>query len=234
MSINESVSINNQMSIYVPRVDSYVTENDVKFYFENWEIGKVSHVDFVQRLDQEYKQMYVHFSNWFTTLKNQKLQQELNKDNNSVKIKYISLSDEFEEDECNNEEYDFSWYLLKNKSKKSERKVVIDLEDIYQDISSLSSEDSNDDDDDNDANKPLNISFEYVSNDYFIALSNLNCSLKKELYLLYWGNYDPYCLYMPPFLVYDDRNPNDLVNINHVTFLENENMSMQLFIRHFK
>jgi hypothetical protein len=225
------------MSIYVPRVESYVTENDVKFYFENWEIGKVSHVDFVQRLDQEYKQMYVHFSNWFNTPKTQNLQRELNMDNNSVKFKYVSFSDEFEEDDCTNEEYDFSWYFLKNKSKKSEKKVI-DLEDIYDTKESISSisvssnDTTNDETNNTTTETSLDISFDYVSNDYYIALTKLNSELKKKMYLLYWGNYDPYCLYMDPsYLVQYNLLSNELITTDFVTNLENENMSMQLFFR---
>lgn len=222
-----SEPINHKMSLYVPRVDTYVTENDVKFYFENWQIGKVSHVDFVQKLDQEYKQMYVHFSYWFNIHKNRQLQEELNKENNSVKINYVSFSDEFEEDECTNEEYDFSWFLLKNKTKKfSERKIVIDLEDIYQ-----SSSDTDTTASDNDCPE---ISYDYVSNDYFMLLAKKNDEMKKELYLLWWGMYDPHCLYMAPsfwYQIINFFNPDDLIDSNYIALLENENMSMHYMIR---
>jgi len=167
------------MSIYVPRVDLETTEKDVKYYFENWQLGLVSNVDFVQKMGQEYYQLYIHFENWFDTEKTREIQKKLNEKNQSVKMYYRVRG----RGKGENSEYPFSWFLLKNTTKKylpNERKTVIDLGDLIPEVSKPET-------------KTITPTTALVSSDYLLSLKIANICMQQEITKLeqYWMMFVP-------------------------------------------
>ena len=55
-------------SVYIPRVFNNITAERITQVFQNLELGRVHHVDFVPRLgDNQAKMAFVHFEYWNTT-----------------------------------------------------------------------------------------------------------------------------------------------------------------------
>lgn len=54
-------------SLYIPVISNNTSEEYVKTMFAKHNIGKVSHVDFVQNLVKNRREAFVHFDEWFTT-----------------------------------------------------------------------------------------------------------------------------------------------------------------------
>lgn len=103
------------MSIYIPKVFANTQEEDFKFIFEVWNIGKVKYVDLVKTANGS-SQAYVHLDYWYDTLANTELQKKLNSEI-PVKKYYIipkpleeilqEKAEKEEEEEANaDEEYD--------------------------------------------------------------------------------------------------------------------------------
>lgn len=81
--------MNQNMSIYIPKVFANTKEEDFKFMFEVWSIGKVNHVDIiVDSTGNSNNQAYVHLDYWYDTIANQELQKRLNNEE-SVRKYYI-------------------------------------------------------------------------------------------------------------------------------------------------
>ena len=65
------------MSIYIPHVFTNITKEFIMKTFENWQIGKVHHVDFTDKIDKKgkmYYSAYVHFDSWFDNIVSQNFQ----------------------------------------------------------------------------------------------------------------------------------------------------------------
>lgn len=219
-------TIDNEMSIYIPRVDLETNEEDVKFYFENWLIGKVSNVDFVQKPDQDYYHLYVHFDYWFDLEKNMILQNKLNEKNKSVKISFTTQLD--------NDDEDFSWFLLKNNTKKNipnERKPIIDLGDLYPVKKSLFKTDA------------IAITTSIINIDYIYLLVQMNKHLKNEFnrlrqYIEYNSRQFQYEIEKKDISLYITEEFDYIIPLNYMNisdklssdtyalFLENENKEL--------
>jgi hypothetical protein len=62
-----SLQINQSVSLYIPRVSSEITKEQVAYVFESNLFGKVSRVDFVSKTDyydDYYNAVYIHFKEW--------------------------------------------------------------------------------------------------------------------------------------------------------------------------
>jgi hypothetical protein len=58
------------LSLYIPRIFKNYTKEDIAVVFEKLLLGKVSHVDFVEKLGKGeiYNAAYVHFEYWYDTV----------------------------------------------------------------------------------------------------------------------------------------------------------------------
>jgi hypothetical protein len=75
-------------SLYIPIIPSSTSEDYVKVMFANHNIGKVSHVDFVQNLVKGRREAFVHFEEWFTTPEATKLHDDIVNPNVKAQFKY--------------------------------------------------------------------------------------------------------------------------------------------------
>lgn len=64
-------------SLYIPLISYNTSEEYVKTMFAKHNIGKVSHVDFVQNLVKNRMEAFVHFEEWFTTPEATRLKEEI-------------------------------------------------------------------------------------------------------------------------------------------------------------
>lgn len=128
--------INNDLSLYIPRVHKNVTRTCIQETFRGLGIGEINRVDFVDYaretplVNQIYRQAFIYFAYWNKTPITENLQQQiLNKDINA-KIVY-------------NEPY--YWYILPNKTPISLRKrveldqtgLILELKDRIEHLESL-------------------------------------------------------------------------------------------------
>lgn len=93
------------MSLYIPRVFANIMDKDIRKVFEINYIGKIHHIDFVDKMGKDHKvyhSAYVHFEYWYDTIHVRNIQHKLNQGKN-VRIMY-----------------DGPWYWLiyKNQTKK--------------------------------------------------------------------------------------------------------------------
>lgn len=93
------------MSLYIPRVFANIMDKDIREVFERNYIGKIHHIDFVDKMGKDHKvyhSAYVHFEYWYDTIRARNIQHKLNQGEN-VRIMY-----------------DGPWYWLiyKNQTKK--------------------------------------------------------------------------------------------------------------------
>lgn len=91
------------MSIYIPKVFSNTKEEDFKYLFEVWGIGKVRHVDIIKSSNGS-SQAYVHFEYWYNTLANEELQKSLN--NETPVKKYYTIPKSLKKEETSTKEFD--------------------------------------------------------------------------------------------------------------------------------
>lgn len=244
------MSIQN-MSIFIPKVFSSTTEDDIKLMFGVWEIGNVSHVDFIEDSPDNYR-AYVHFTQWYNNPENVKLQIKMEK-GEPVKKYYFSkttemshchnsvYSDEPETDEeltVDNNEYGddvssvigtqtFYWILLKNKTKKynsGERKQTIDITGI------LPVNETKD--------ETVKISTSFVHKDYYEQLKKYNIELQNQKNQLFNMSL---CY---PLHYFDDEKEeegnvkygnqtDDLLNENRIIEIERENAELVKYISQF-
>ena len=65
--MSASLQINQTMSLYIPRVSSEITKEQVAYVFESNFFGQVSRVDFISKTDycdSYYNAVYIHFKEW--------------------------------------------------------------------------------------------------------------------------------------------------------------------------
>jgi len=116
------------MSIYIPHVFTNITKEFIMKTFENWQIGKVHHVDFTDKIDKKgkmYYSAYVHFDSWFDNVVSQNFQDRVKNPEKEAKLVYSDP---------------WFWVCLENTSshivKKvngsgGERKIKINLDDLF-------------------------------------------------------------------------------------------------------
>lgn len=116
------------MSIYIPHVFTNITKEFIMKTFENWQIGKVDHVDFTDKIDKKgkmYYSAYVHFDSWFDNIVSQNFQDRVKNPEKEAKLVYSDP---------------WFWVCLENTSshivKKvngsgGERKIKINLDDLF-------------------------------------------------------------------------------------------------------
>lgn len=101
-------------SLYLPRVFTNISKEEIMQVIESHDLGKVSHIDFIQKEDGQgrmYHTAYVHFEYWSNSTNAIHLQARLEA-GERVKIVYSAP---------------YFWYALKNHSKKKERQAVIEV-----------------------------------------------------------------------------------------------------------
>ena len=75
-----SLQINQTMSLYIPRVSSEVTKEQVAYVFESNMFGQVSRVDFISKTDYSdsyYNAVYIHFKEWENSIMVHNFQEKL-------------------------------------------------------------------------------------------------------------------------------------------------------------
>jgi len=93
--------IDQTLSIYIPRINQYITEQYIKDVFSDLNIGVVSRVDVVDIPNKAQNSAYVHFSEWNNTDVVSMLQCKIKNPNQQAKIVYNSP---------------WFWFLLPNTS----------------------------------------------------------------------------------------------------------------------
>jgi hypothetical protein len=69
------------MSLYIPRVFANIMDKDIREVFERNYIGKIHHIDFVDKMGKDHKvyhSAYVHFEYWYDTIRARNIQHKLN------------------------------------------------------------------------------------------------------------------------------------------------------------
>lgn len=150
------------ISLFIPRVFANITEQRIVKVFDDNSIGKVSRVDFVSKLDTEYKpyhSVYIHFETWYSNQTALNFYNRVVDPNIQARIVY------------NDPWY---WIVLKNNGKKNElvgkRAVCLDTG-----SSSISSSVANYDLDKADGKLDL------VSSDYVLILENTIAKNNDEI-----------------------------------------------------
>ena len=105
-------SIQQNISIYIPRVFSNISKERMESIFELLSIGKVKNIDFIAKFTskgEKYNSAYVHFDYWYDNISNQNLQNRLL--NHSDKETRIVYDDPW------------YWIVLENKAQKKDYSV---------------------------------------------------------------------------------------------------------------
>lgn len=102
---NSIKMINNQLSLYIPRVFKVTTKDKIKETFDNLSIGVLDHIDLIE--GNKYNSAYIHFEYWFDNNSSKKFQEEVMNKNSKVY-------------------YDKFWYwmVFQNKSAKNVKNVL--------------------------------------------------------------------------------------------------------------
>jgi hypothetical protein len=112
-------SINTNLSLYIPRVFSNITEDRIARVFESLSFGYVSRVDLVAKESADgkpYNSAYVHFDNWFDTTANRAFQDRVTDPERDARVVYDDP---------------WYWIVLENKGRKQAagaRKPRIDIQ----------------------------------------------------------------------------------------------------------
>jgi hypothetical protein len=83
----KKVEMNNIECLCIPRVQSKITENQIKNIFNQVNIGIIDHIDIITKKDEKYKRVFIHMKKWFAT-ENAKIAQERLQNNQDIKIIY--------------------------------------------------------------------------------------------------------------------------------------------------
>ena len=111
-------SINQSLSLYIPRVFANITAERMTRVFEDLNFGYVSRVDLIQKENengQSYNSAYVHFSEWFDNTSNRSFQERVLDPSREARIVYDDP---------------WYWIVLENKGKKinpGDRKPRIEI-----------------------------------------------------------------------------------------------------------
>jgi hypothetical protein len=118
-----SSSVNQSLSLYIPRVFANITGERMTRVFEDLNFGHVSRVDLIQKENengQAYNSAYVHFSEWFDNTTNRSFQERVLDPAREARIVYDDP---------------WYWIVLENKGKKQnpgDRKPRIEISDARQ------------------------------------------------------------------------------------------------------
>ena len=94
------------MSLYIPRLFPNIMDKDIREVFERNYIGKIHHIDFVDKMGKDHKvyhSAYVHFEYWYDTIHARNIQHKLNQGEQHLlkveqKLVAVSLKDTMEEE----------------------------------------------------------------------------------------------------------------------------------------
>lgn len=112
-------SINTNLSLYIPRVFSNITEDRIARVFESLNFGYVGRVDLVAKESADgkpYNSAYIHFNDWFDTTANRAFQDRVTDPERDARVVYDDP---------------WYWIVLENKGKKQvtgARKPRIDIQ----------------------------------------------------------------------------------------------------------
>jgi hypothetical protein len=117
------MSAMNNVSLYIPHVFANISKEEVINIFESLRIGKVSNIDFVNKIgdqSQQYNAAYIHFEYWYDNTAARNFQERVLNPAKEARIVYDDP---------------WYWIVLENKAKKhvsGDRKprVVLDLQEI--------------------------------------------------------------------------------------------------------
>lgn len=116
------MSAMNNVSLYIPHVFANISKEDITNVFEHLRIGKVSNIDFVNKIgDQaQYNTAYIHFEYWYDNTAARNFQERVLNPDKEARIVYDDP---------------WFWIVLENKAKKhvsGDRKprIVLNLQDI--------------------------------------------------------------------------------------------------------
>ena len=101
-------TVNQELSLYIPRVFKTITAEFIVKYFADKLLGKVNKVDYIQieKDGQKFCSVYIHFEEWFENEFVIQFQQEIEGPKKQIKVLY------------NNP---YFWIVLKNNSKKTRK-----------------------------------------------------------------------------------------------------------------
>jgi hypothetical protein len=120
------MSAMNNISLYIPHVFANISKEEVINIFESLRIGKVSNIDFVNKISdqsQQYNAVYIHFEYWHDNTAARNFQERVLNPEKEARIVYDDP---------------WYWIVLENKAKKhvsGDRKprVVLDLQEAEED-----------------------------------------------------------------------------------------------------
>ena len=109
------------MSIYIPHVFSNITEDRIMRAFESLSLGKVKHIDFVEKMSKYgtvYNAAYIHFECWYDTVTSRSFQERVRNPDKEARLVY---------------DEPWYWIVLENHGAKSvpgTRKLRVNLTDM--------------------------------------------------------------------------------------------------------
>jgi hypothetical protein len=111
------MSAMNNVSLYIPHVFANISKEEVINVFEGLRIGKVSNIDFVNKMGDhsQYNAVYVHFEYWYDNAAARNFQERVLNPDKEARIVYDDP---------------WYWIVLENKANKhvsGDRKARIDL-----------------------------------------------------------------------------------------------------------
>lgn len=115
MSSNQSSASNQKynvsnISLYIPRIFTNITKEQIMRIFDLLDIGWVNHIDIISKMTSDgkfYNSAYIHFDYWYSNISNENMQEKLN---NNIECRVV---------------YDDPWYwlVLKNSGVKKDYSV---------------------------------------------------------------------------------------------------------------
>ena len=109
------------MSIYIPHVFSNITEDRITRVFDSLSLGKVKHIDFVEKMSKYgavYNAAYIHFEHWYDTVTSRSFQERVRNPDKEARLVY---------------DEPWYWIVLENHGAKSipgTRKLRVNLTDM--------------------------------------------------------------------------------------------------------
>lgn len=76
------------LSLYVPVIQTHITEAYIKRQFLDHNIGKVMRVDFVKNISKNRREAFIHFDEWFDNEKSKELQDDIKNPNTTTRFVY--------------------------------------------------------------------------------------------------------------------------------------------------
>jgi flagellar hook protein FlgE len=118
-SNNIYINTKHEPSIYISYVYHNITEKYITDIFNELNIGKISHIDMKERIDNNnnyYYIVFIHFEYWFDNKVSQNLRDALN---NNKEVKII-----FENENGENDNYEFWKLYVNNKNQQRPYKKI--------------------------------------------------------------------------------------------------------------